>query len=139
MRGSTSFNVKEESREDKVPQLGVAGTARRATVSLGDVTMFKLTDKSRARYLLEVRANNKYKLWHFVRFNWHRYVFFGIYFPAAVLVLIYWGTLLGFVGFVGLCVGLLVSDLSWIRGRNKNRQFTRKTTNWDEVERIANS
>jgi hypothetical protein len=101
--------------------------------------MFKFTDKARAQYLLEVRANGKYRLWHFVRFNRHRYLVFGIYIPDAAVYFAFWGSIPGMFGFLGLSFGILVTDLSWLRGRNKSWPFTSKTTNWDEVQRLANS
>ena len=101
--------------------------------------MLTFTDKSRARYLLEVRANGKYKIWHFIRFNRYRYTFFAVYIPVGIAYFARWGTVAQMLGFIGLGSGLLVGDLSWLRGRNKSWPFTLKTTNWGEVERIAST
>jgi hypothetical protein len=96
------------------------------------------TDKSRAKYLLEARANGGYRLTCFIRFNKIRYLVLGLYVPVALVYFVLWGSLLGLFGFVGLTLGWLITDLSWVRGQNKKWDFTARTTNWAEVERIAN-
>jgi phosphohistidine phosphatase SixA len=39
---------------------------------------------------------------------------------------------------IGLCSGLVITELSWLRGRNKGFSFMYRTTDWAEVTRIAN-
>jgi hypothetical protein len=99
--------------------------------------MLGITDRQRARYLLEVRAADSYKLRPFVRFNKRRYLAFLAYIVVGLAYFIFWGTLFGLFGFAGLILGVVITDLSWLRGRNKNWPFRKAVTNWDEVRKIA--
>jgi hypothetical protein len=102
------------------------------------IAMLKLTDKQRAVYLLEVRTAGRYKFWTFICFNKRRYILLGAYILLGSAYFALWGTVYGVFGFVGLILGVLVSDESWLRGQNKNWRFQSAITNWDEVVRIAN-
>jgi hypothetical protein len=100
--------------------------------------MLKISDKVRAAYLLRARRDGKFRLWPFVQLNKWRYLFLALYMGFGVayfranpqLALAKWF-------FAGLCIGWIITDLSWLRGRNKRRDFAFKTKNWDEVSRLA--
>jgi hypothetical protein len=100
--------------------------------------MFKVSDMARAKYLLQARADGKFRLLPFVRHNKTRHAAFGIYMLLGAIYFAFWGTLLGLWFFIGLCAGLVITELSWLRGRNKGFSFMSRTTDWAEVTRIAN-
>ena len=98
--------------------------------------MFKITDKIRARYLLEVRERGGHKFWHFVRTNKLRYfaiiiILGGL--SAGMALTGDWYTC--FIG-VAYILGVLISDLSWLRGMKMSWPFMSRALNWDEVEKV---
>ena len=99
--------------------------------------MLNPSDRTRARYLLQARSDGKYKLRYFVAFNKWRHLAFGLYVLLGGIYFLRWGTWLGFSFFIGLCAGALITELSWLRGRNRSWAFTSKTTNWHEITRLA--
>ena len=101
--------------------------------------MLNPSDSTRAKYLLQARADGKYKLRHFIAINKWRHLAFGLYLLLGCIYFICWGTSLGFSFFMGLCAGALITELSWLRGRNRTWLFTSKTTNWQEIARLAQS
>jgi hypothetical protein len=101
------------------------------------IDMLKITDKQRATYLLEVRSAGRFRLWDFIWFNKRRYIFMSAYIVLGAIYFVRWGTVYGLFGFVGLSVGVLITDLSWLRGRNQSWRFQSAVTNWDEVAKIA--
>jgi hypothetical protein len=99
--------------------------------------MFKITDKRRARYLLEVRDQGGHRFLHFVRTNKMRYIALVIidggllgYFAAADAWFFFWV-------FASLSFGSIVADLSWLRGMKKSWPFMSRALNWDEVKKIS--
>jgi hypothetical protein len=99
--------------------------------------MLKFTDKRRARYLLEVREQGGPKLLHFIRVNEMRYIFLIGYFALFSGCLAFTGQWFLFWIFVGFSLGVLVADLSWLRGTQKSWPFVSRTMNWDEVKRVS--
>lgn len=58
--------------------------------------MFNLSDSARAKYLLQTRADGKYKLRYFIAINKWRHLAFGLYWLLGSIYFIFWGTWLGF-------------------------------------------
>lgn len=99
--------------------------------------MKKLTDKTRAKLLLETRTRGGYKVLPFIRTNAKGYLFIGIYFSIFLVLLALtdgW-VAFGYVAF--FLVGILLRDVSWFIGIRRSWPFLSKVVNWDEVKKIS--
>jgi hypothetical protein len=99
--------------------------------------IFKITDKRRATYLLEVREQGGHKFFHFIRVNKLRYLF-------LICVLGGISTYFALTDCWGACIilstyifGVLICDWSWLMGMKKSWPFVSRITNWDEVKKAA--
>jgi hypothetical protein len=122
------FRYRGSRRESAVAQLSTLGRLR---------FMFKITDKRRARYLLEVREQGGHRFFHFIRRNKMRYIVIIGYFGACSAYTAFIGWWFSFWVIVAFAVGSLIADLSWFRSMRKSWPFHLRTTNWDEVKRIS--
>jgi hypothetical protein len=99
--------------------------------------MLKITDKRRAKYLLEVREQGGHKFFHFVRTNKMRYIVILGYDGIVCTFLALTSQWFFFWVFAAFGIGSLVADLSWLRGMKKSWPFMSKALNWDEVKKIS--
>ena len=99
--------------------------------------MKKLTDKTRARLLLEMRERGGYKVLPFIRTNARGYLFIGIWFAAMFAFLIYAGVWVGVACLACYLLGVLLRDVSWFIGLRRSWPFHSKVINWDEVKKIS--
>ena len=99
--------------------------------------MFKITDKRRAKYLLEVREQGGHKFLHFVGTNKMRYVTLGIYDIVFLSYFAATNSWFFFWVFASLVVGSIVADLSWLRGLKKSWPFMSRALNWEEVKKVS--
>ena len=97
----------------------------------------QVTDKRRANYLLEVRAQGGHRFFHFIRMNKMRYAFLLGYFIVFSAFFAFTNQWFLFWVFCSLIFGVVVTDLSWLRGMKKSWPFVSRVTNWDEVKRIS--
>jgi len=99
--------------------------------------MFKITDKRRARYLLDVREQGGHKFLHFIRTNKLRYLFVIGYFGVISVYSALTDAWFFFWVFFGFFAGVLLTDLTWLRAMQKSWPFIARATNWDEVKKVA--
>src|SRR5437879_13797921 len=99
--------------------------------------MFKATDKRQARYLLEVREQGGHRFFHFVRTNKLRYIFLAVYSGGFSAYLVFTSQWFLFWVFASLIFGVLLADLSWLRGMKKSWPFMSRALNWDEVKKAS--
>src|ERR1700728_1706951 len=71
---------------------------------------FRVTDKKRANYLLEVRAQGGYRFVHFVRMNKMRYIFLLGYFGVISGCLAFANQWFLFWVFASLVLGIVLTD-----------------------------
>jgi len=113
---------------------GVAGSAASAPpLARG----FQVTDKKRANYLLQVRAQGGYRFFHFVRMNKKRYIFLLGYFVVFSGYLAFANQWFLFWVLVSLVFGIVLTDLTWLRGMKLSWPFISRVTNWDEVKKVS--
>src|ERR1019366_1941044 len=99
--------------------------------------MKKLTDKTRARLLLETRQRGGYKALPFIRTNAKGYLFIAIYFSIFLTLLAFTVGWIAFGCLVAFLFGVLLRDVSWFVGIRQSWPFHSKVINWDEVKKIA--
>jgi hypothetical protein len=97
----------------------------------------QVTDKKRANYLLQVRAQGGYRFIHFVRMNKMRYIFLLGYFAVVSGCLAFASQWFFFWVFAGFVFGIVLTDLTWLRGMKKSWPFISRVTNWDEVKKVS--
>jgi hypothetical protein len=99
--------------------------------------MKKITDKTRARMLLETRERGGYKALPFIRTNAKGYLFIVIYVSVFLAFLAFTDAWVAF-GYVAFFVaGILLRDVSWFIGIRRSWPFLSKIVNWDEVKKIS--
>jgi hypothetical protein len=99
--------------------------------------MLKITDKRRAKYLLEVREQGGHRFLHFVRTNKMRYIIIIGYFGAFSGYMAFTDQWFFFWVIAAFGVGTLVADLTWLRGMKKSWPFMSRALNWDEVKKVS--
>jgi hypothetical protein len=97
----------------------------------------QVADKKRANYLLQVRAQGGHRFIHFVRTNKKRYIFLLGYFGVFSGYLAFENQWFLFWVFAGFVLGIVITDLSWLRGMKLSWPFISRVTNWDEVKKIS--
>jgi len=99
--------------------------------------MLKITNKKRAKYLLDARQRGGPTFLHFVRVNKIRYIGFIGYFGVFCTYMAIINQWFFFWVLAALVSGALLADMSWLRGTKKSWALMERVINWDEVKKIA--
>ena len=100
--------------------------------------MPRFDDRALAKNMLELREHG-FLLSRYVRRTWHLYGLILVIVSVGVLAALALGSYLLIGFFVGLVAGTLARDFGWLLAIKRSWPFTRKVTNWEEVERLAGS
>ena len=99
--------------------------------------MAQLTDKTLSERMLEAREQGGYKILPYVRMNARAYAWLGVIYGGLLIFLAVadsWGV---FALIVGVILGTLLRDVSWLVGVQQTWPFVMKVTDWDKVKRAA--
>lgn len=99
--------------------------------------MLKITNKIRAKYLLDARQRGGPTFTHFIRANKIRYIGFVGYFGVFCAYMAFIDQWFFVWVLAALVSGAFFSDLSWLRGTKKSWALMERIINWDEVKTIA--
>jgi len=99
--------------------------------------MREISNQVLAMRMLELREQQGYRLGMFLRMNTKKYIFFVVYFGAALAFFALTGMWFGFALMLGLGLGTFLRDLAWVRASRRTWPFTMKVTNWAFVEELA--
>ena len=99
--------------------------------------MKKITDKTRARLLLEAKERGGHTLVSFARANAKGYIIFGIYFGIALALLGFINAWVAFGYVAFLFSGFLLRDVTWFVAHRRIWPFTDKVINWEMVKKLS--
>jgi hypothetical protein len=99
--------------------------------------MKNVSDQVLAKRMLQIRAEDGYRLGTFLRLNARKYILYGLFFIVALASLAASGMWIGFYLLLGLFLGSLLRDLGWVRASRRSWPFTMSVVNWDVVEQLA--
>jgi hypothetical protein len=99
--------------------------------------MAQLSDKTLAERMLQARERGGHKILPFVRMNAKGYTFLVLYFGAVLTFLAFTGLWSAFCVILGLILGVLLRDVSWLIGIQRTWPFVTKVIDWDKVKRAA--
>jgi hypothetical protein len=99
--------------------------------------MREISDQVLATRLLKIREHGGYPLGTFLLMNTKKYIFFVVYFGAALVFFAFTGMWFGFALMLGLGLGTFLRDLAWLRASRRTWPFTMKVIDWGFVEELA--
>ena len=93
-------------------------------------------DKLVARQMLQARQHG-YTFGHFIRINAKRHLLLLAIYGLGIFLTLMIPDYAAYHILIGLAIGTFIRDFAWFRSNRASWSFTERTTNWQEVERLA--
>ena len=99
--------------------------------------MREISEKLLAKRMLQIREQDGYGFGTFLRVNARKNFLRLLYLVPALALLASLAMWFLFAFMLGMFLGAFVRDFDWVRSSRKAWPFTKKVTDWDLVQKLA--